>query len=537
MDSPTHTIRGAAPEPHVAGGDDRKTARRGAVFICIVLVGYIVYLVVTGQIAQFWEAMQSVQAPWLVAACVCMLLYLIFGILAYAIAVWLDPKSPVGIRDLISVEASGIFFGNLTPMMMGSTPAQIYRLTKAGQNVGEAGAIQFTRFIVYQFGLVVWGAVLLLARMPFFASQYGDITLLCIFSFGGHVLILLAIFAIALMPNTVTKVAHWGINLLARLGVARERTEGWHAFVDGEIHAFSEKFRLAAGHLSSMALTVVITLLQLAFFYLVPYFLMLAFGHHEVDFFSVMAASAFVQLLSSAVPLPGGTGGAEGGFALFLGHFYGSAATAGYLLWRLITFIAPTILAAPLLGLHSSHSASIHDRWDRAIARLGRSKRGRTRSPRAGAAAVSQADAHRVAAGLAGGARGVVVSTGASAAAAGSADCVHGTTSGATGATGSAAKVAGAVSATASASASASPAGAAVGVSGEQAGTGRPDAPRSAAGQPATSSSAATIPSGATTGHRSASRAASPASVRQAQHVRRTAGGITVSPGAFKRKR
>lgn len=534
MDSPTHTVRGAAPEPHVAGGDDRKTARRGAVFIGIVLVGYIVYLVVTGQIAQFWEAMQSVQAPWLVAACVCMLLYLIFGILAYAIAVWLDPKSPVGIRDLISVEASGIFFGNLTPMMMGSTPAQIYRLTKAGQNVGEAGAIQFTRFIVYQFGLVVWGAVLLLARMPFFASQYGDITLLCIFSFGGHVLILLAIFAIALMPNTVTKVAHWGINLLARLGVARERTEGWHAFVDGEIHAFSEKFRLAAGHLSSMALTVVITLLQLAFFYLVPYFLMLAFGHHEVDFFSVMAASAFVQLLSSAVPLPGGTGGAEGGFALFLGHFYGSAATAGYLLWRLITFIAPTILAAPLLGLHSSHSASIHDRWDRAIARLGRSKRGRARSPRAGAA-VSQVDARRVAAaaGLAGSARGVDAGTRAGAAAAGSADGVHGTASGAAAAAGSTSKVPGA----ASASASASPAGVAAGVPGEQAGTGQSDAPRSAAGRPAASSSAAARPSGATTGHRAEPRAASSAASRQAQHVRRTAGGITVSPGAFKRKR
>lgn len=62
-----------------------------------------------------------------------MFMYLFFGIVAYAIAVWLDPNSPVGIRDLISVEASGIFFGNLTPMMMGSTPAQIYRLTKAGQ--------------------------------------------------------------------------------------------------------------------------------------------------------------------------------------------------------------------------------------------------------------------------------------------------------------------------------------------------------------------------------------------------------------------
>ena len=87
--------------------------------------------------------------------------------------------------------------------------------------------------------------------------------------------------------------------------------ERWRAFVDGEVYSFSEKFKLSAGHFSSMALTVVITMLQLAFFYLVPYFIMLAFGKHDVDFLSVMAASAFVQLLSSAVPLPGGTGGAE----------------------------------------------------------------------------------------------------------------------------------------------------------------------------------------------------------------------------------
>ena len=103
-------------EVEASGGDDNKGARRGAIFIGVVLVGYIVYLIVTGQMGQFWAAMSSVQAPWLVAACFCMFLYLFFGIVAYAIAVWLDPNSPVGIRDLISVEASGIFFGNLTPM-------------------------------------------------------------------------------------------------------------------------------------------------------------------------------------------------------------------------------------------------------------------------------------------------------------------------------------------------------------------------------------------------------------------------------------
>ena len=379
-DSPKHTAVKTQVDAAPAGGDDHKSARRGAIFIGVALLAFVVYLVVSGQVAEFWAAMQSVQVPWLVVACICMLLYLVFGIAAYAIAVWLDPESPVGIRDLISVEASGIFFGNLTPMQMGSTPAQIYRLTKAGQNVGEAGATQFTRFIVYQFGLVVWCAILLIARMPFFTEQYGDITLISVFSFGGHVCILLLIFAIALMPRMVIRVAHWLISLLARLGVATEKVDGWRDFVDGEVYSFSEKFKLSAGHLSSMALTVVITMMQLGFFYLVPYFLMLAFGHHDVDFFSVMAASAFVQLLSSAVPLPGGTGGAEGGFALFLGHFYGSAATAGYLLWRLITFIAPTILAAPLLGLKSARNASIHARWDRFVGRLKGSKNNRVAS-------------------------------------------------------------------------------------------------------------------------------------------------------------
>ena len=370
-----HSNSASRVDVQVSGGDDTKTARRGAIFIGIVLVAYIVYLIVSGQMAQFWGAMASVHISWLLIACLFMLLYLVFGILAYAIAVWLDPNSPVGIRDLISVEASGIFFGNLTPMMMGSTPAQIYRLTKAGQNVGEAGATQFTRFIVYQFGLVAWGAILLLARMPFFAERYGDMTLLCVFSFGGHVCILLGIFAVALMPKTVTRLAHLVINLLERVGVSTSKIEKWRGFVDGEIYSFSEKFKFSAGHFSSMVLTVVITMMQLAFFYLVPFFLMLAFGHHDVDFFSAMAASAFVQLLSSAVPLPGGTGGAEGGFALFLGHFFGSAATAGYLLWRLITFIVPTILAAPLLGLKSAHDASIHQRWDRFMKRLGRTSK------------------------------------------------------------------------------------------------------------------------------------------------------------------
>ncbi len=117
-----------APKPRVdAASAAGTTARAPAVvrsFIGFVLIAYLVYLVVTGQFAEFVEAMSTVQGSWIVVASICMVFYIIFGVVAYAIAVWLNPESPVGIRDLISVEAAGTFFGNLTPMMVGGTPAQ-----------------------------------------------------------------------------------------------------------------------------------------------------------------------------------------------------------------------------------------------------------------------------------------------------------------------------------------------------------------------------------------------------------------------------
>ena len=371
-DSPKHTAPKTQVDAQSAGAEGAHNTRIGVIVIGSALVAFLIYLVASGQFAQFVDALRGVQVPWLLVACLFMGLNFVFGVIAYGIAAWLDPQSPVGVRDLIAVEAAGLFFGNLTPMMVGGTPMQIYTLTKAGQPVGEAGATQFTRFIMFQLALVLWAGIMMFARMPFFMAQYSDVAalgVLCIFSFGGHICLLAVIFAIALAPKMVIRVAHWILALLARAGVSAEKVSNWSEFVDGEVESFSEKFRMSAGHFSSMALTAVVTMLQLASLYLVPYFVMRSFGLHDVDPFTVMAAAAFVQLLSTAVPLPGGTGGAEGGFALFLGHFFGSAAMAGFLLWRLITFIVPTIISAPLLGLHSKHDASLHARWHRFLAK------------------------------------------------------------------------------------------------------------------------------------------------------------------------
>ena len=297
------------------------------------------------------------------AAAACYLLYFIFGVMAYVIAVYLEHDSPVGVRDLVSVEASGVFFGNLTPMMAGAVPSQIYRLTRTGIDVGEASAIEFTRFIVFQLGVVLFAALMLLAKLQYFFQTYGDIIILNLIVFGVHFLELAGLFVICLCPGFVTRVGNRLINFADARRWLKNRSR-WDEMVNVQVAEFSGTFRRAAKDLPSMGLTLVVTMVQLACLYMIPWLVLHAFGR-DADFLDCLAAGSMVQMVASAVPLPGGTGGAEGGFVMFYGFHFEGATSAGFLIWRIVTFFGPTLLAAPILGLRSGEGTSIYRRVQR----------------------------------------------------------------------------------------------------------------------------------------------------------------------------
>ena len=371
-----------APRPHIDGyrsvpsrscakpaDPDKQQAARGARFIALVFGAYVAFLFFSGQIEQFVQAFHDVRYGWLAGALACIGMYFILGTMAYVTAVYLDHSSPVGLRDLMAVEASGNFFGNLTPMQMGALPSQIYQLTKAGLSVGAASATQFTRFIMFQLGVVVFAAVMLFAKFGFFLDSYGDIVFLNLVVFAGHALELVFLFVVCLCPGFVRRAGGALLRWACGHGWVKDRAR-YDDMLNNQVAQFSLAFRRAATNLADMAITLAITLLQLSFLYMVPWFVLHAFDV-ETDFLTCLAAGSMVQLVSTAVPLPGGTGGAEGGFALFFGPMFGASATAGFLVWRVITFFVPTFMAVPLLGLKSSHRESIYHRVQRVLRRGG----------------------------------------------------------------------------------------------------------------------------------------------------------------------
>lgn len=343
-------------------------ARKGLIFIGIATIVYALYLVFSGQMDEFLTAMAGVRRRWVVAAMLAYVVYFFWGVLAYLLAVISDRKSRIGIRDLMSVEASGIFFSNLTPNGAGGAPAQIYRLTRAGLSAGGAGAVQYTRFIMYEAGEGIFAALMLLFRWEWLTTTYGNVTFIGIILFGFKVVEVGGLLLVCLRPGFVRRAGSWIIRFTSRRGWMK-RTDHWTDVVTVQVGEFSSGFRQAAGNVRNMLMTLVVTMLQLACLYSLPWFVARAFGH-QANLITCMACGSMLELLTSAVPLPGGVGGAEGGFTVLFSPIFGTQVAAAFVVWRMVEYLLPILAAAPLLGLQSSHTESLAVRWNRLRYRL-----------------------------------------------------------------------------------------------------------------------------------------------------------------------
>lgn len=363
-------MRGSeSPKPKMqatsGGYESVGSVRKGALFLGAVAVVYFLYLVFSGELGSFVSSLASADYRWVAVAMLCYVAYYLLGVCAYAIAVVGDADSPLGIADLMSVEATGIFFASLTPNGMGGAPAQIFRLTRSGLSVGAAGALQYTRFIIYEAGEGVFAALMLIPRLGYFFVTYGNVFFVGALLFGAKIVEVTGLLLVCLLPRQVNAVGAWGLRLIKRWGwIKEERYRRWSHVVNEQVYEFSNGFKAGARNWQLMALTMVITLVQLGFLYALPWVVLQAFGI-RADFLTCWACGAVLELLTSAIPLPGGTGGAEGGFAFLFGSMFGSALPAGYVVWRMVEYVLPVLVSVPLMGLRTHSGLSIHARLRR----------------------------------------------------------------------------------------------------------------------------------------------------------------------------
>ena len=248
------------------------------------------------------------------------------------------------------------FFHAITPFSTGGQPYEVYRLSKDGVSVIHSANISVQNFIIYQTALVLLGIFALIYNH--FMNLFEDVILLknlVAIGFAINFFVIVILFAICLFKKMNKVIINFFISFLSKIKVIKKK-ELIQEKVEKYLSDFDEGARILLQNKKRFIYLIFIELLALILLYFIPYLLIKGVGIQDnISVLTVIVTSAYVMLIGSFVPIPGGTGGLEYGFIAFFGNFInGPILNALMLLWRFVTYYFGMILGAVVLGLRKN---------------------------------------------------------------------------------------------------------------------------------------------------------------------------------------
>ena len=322
----------------------KKSNRWGILVIALVAVGSIAAALLADGPEKIAASLLGADRRWLAAGAGCMLLYWVLESACLHLAAcraW--PAQRLG--DSVVTSMIGQLFNCIPPFASGGQPIQAFYMTRGGMPVGKASSVLLAKFIVYQTVLALYSAGVLVFAYRSFVGQVEGFTQLALIGFAVNAAVVVVLFCVGFFPKITGGFFRSCLVILARLRIVRE-PDRVAAGIDREITAFHQGFTELRREHRVMAAMTVMTTLQLTAFFLVPYCVLRALGVPDLPVTTVVASAAFILMISSFVPLPGASGGAEGSFYMFFRMFFkasGSVSVA-ILLWRLFTFYLPIVV-------------------------------------------------------------------------------------------------------------------------------------------------------------------------------------------------
>ena len=230
------------------------------------------------------------------------------------------------------------FFHAITPFAAGGQPWQIYKLKKDGLTLGEATNVVIQDFIAYQIALVLLGGCAVISNyiMHIFPSD-SLLKKLVTIGFIINTLVIIVLFIVAFSKKWNKKLIDGSISLLSKLKIIKDKDKMFkksenfiHHFHKSAIILFKDRF--------NMFRIIFLNFIALVGQYLIPFTLLMGLGIY-VNPLIVIITSAYVMLIGSMVPIPGGTGGLEFSFMAFFKNFIkGPELSTIMIVWRLVTY-------------------------------------------------------------------------------------------------------------------------------------------------------------------------------------------------------
>lgn len=320
--------------------------------IFVVITCIVLYFALKDDYKSVIEGILHANILWLIVACLLVVSYWLFKAkIFYDFTRKFDKTYTY--RKAFKLQLVTNFFNAVTPFSSGGQPFQIYTLKKQGVSLVNSTSIIVQNFIVYQIALVTLGLVSIISNhFLHFFSEASFLKHLVTIGFIINTAIIIGLFIIAFARKINKKIINIIIELLSKMKIVKDKEktlENWNEYINN----FHDGAKLLIKDKIFFLRLVFCAILGLTCLYAVPVIILYATGDYtSFNIFESVVSCAYVMLIGSFVPIPGGTGGIEYGFVSFFGNFIkGSSLNVIMILWRFVTYYLGMLVGAVAVNI------------------------------------------------------------------------------------------------------------------------------------------------------------------------------------------
>lgn len=321
--------------------------------IVVFTVGMIVYFIFSeGGFIDLINSSLKVSTLWIVMAVAVHLLNI--SIDTTIIYLFIKQTTPhFRFYDALVASMVGQFFCAVTPSSTGGQPMQILTMSRMGVKGANATSALIQKFLVWQFTLTAYSIIAVCARFSFFANSLSPVMwIFAIIGFLAQIAMIVALLLASFAKNLTKKIVGGLFNFLGKIKVLKNIEEK-KITLNNQLDSFHENNKELNKNKALLVKVYALTAVQMTAFFLVPYCIAMSFNI-SCSAFDMICAQAYVNMVSSLVPLPGGSGAAEYSFsAFFASYFTPETIKSAILIWRTITYYGTIAISAPFSRFRS----------------------------------------------------------------------------------------------------------------------------------------------------------------------------------------
>lgn len=232
----------------------------------------------------------------------------------------------------------GQYCSAITPFSTGGQPVQVYLMSKESISVPKGSLILFNKFIIYQMAVTIYSLAMFMLKLTFIFSKAKAALPFVIVGFILNLAVLIGIILLFYKPNCIKPIVLFFYKLLNKLNIMKDMDK-YVERLDRAMLEYLSSIEKVKEEKSKNIISLVLTMIQLTFYFSITYFVYLALGLNEATFIDIIAIQSLVYMAASYIPTPGASGASEGGYyLLFKPIFTSKLIVYALLLWRIISY-------------------------------------------------------------------------------------------------------------------------------------------------------------------------------------------------------